>query len=81
MLPSELALVKVKGHASGDELDAVVNRNADEMAKWLMAEERDVEEGVDLVVLEHFYRSATTWDGRVCPVPPPDITDAGHTAG
>ncbi len=34
MLPSELAIVKVKGHASGDELDAVGNRNADEMSKW-----------------------------------------------
>ncbi len=34
MLPSELAVVKVKGHASGDEPDAVGNRNADEMAKW-----------------------------------------------
>ncbi len=34
MLPSELAVVKVKGHASGDEPDAVDNRNADEMAKW-----------------------------------------------
>ncbi len=32
MLPSELAVVKVKGHASGDEPDAVGNRNADEMA-------------------------------------------------
>ncbi len=30
MLPSELAVVKVKG----DEPDAVGNRNADEMAKW-----------------------------------------------
>ncbi len=26
--------MKVKGHASGDEPDAVGNRNADEMAKW-----------------------------------------------
>ncbi len=34
MLPSELAVVKVRGHASGDELDAVGNRNANEMAKW-----------------------------------------------
>ncbi len=34
MLPSELAVVKVKGHASGDEPDAFGNRNADEMAKW-----------------------------------------------
>ncbi len=34
MLPSELAVVKVKGHASGDEPYAVCNRNADEMAKW-----------------------------------------------
>ncbi len=34
MLPSELAVVKVKGHASGDEPDAVGNRNADQMAKW-----------------------------------------------
>ncbi len=34
MLPSELAVEKVKGHASGDEPDAVDNRNADEMAKW-----------------------------------------------
>ncbi len=31
MLPSELAVVKVKGHASGDEPDAVGNRNADEL--------------------------------------------------
>ncbi len=36
MLPSKLAVVKVKGHASGDEPDAVGNRNADEMAKSLM---------------------------------------------
>ncbi|KAA0724010.1 Retrovirus-related Pol polyprotein from transposon gypsy [Triplophysa tibetana] len=34
MLPSELAVVKVKGHVSGDETDAVGNRNADELAKW-----------------------------------------------
>ncbi len=34
MLSSELAVEKVKGHASGDEPDAVDNRNADEMAKW-----------------------------------------------
>ncbi len=34
MLPYELTVVKVKGHASGDEPDAVGNRNADEMAKW-----------------------------------------------
>ncbi len=34
MLPSELAVVKVKGHASGDKPDVVGNRNADEMAKW-----------------------------------------------
>ncbi len=33
MLPSELAVVKVKGHASGDEPDAVGNRNADEMGR------------------------------------------------
>ncbi len=33
MLPSELAVVKFRGHASGDELDAVGNRNANEMAK------------------------------------------------
>ncbi len=32
-LRSKLHVVKVKGHASGDELDAVGNRNADEMAK------------------------------------------------
>ncbi len=35
MLPSELALVKVKGHASGDEADVVGNRNTHEMAKWV----------------------------------------------
>ncbi len=29
MLSSELVVVKVKGHASGDEPDAVGNRNAD----------------------------------------------------
>ncbi len=34
MLPSELAVVKVKGHTSGDEPDAVGKINADEMAKW-----------------------------------------------
>ncbi len=52
MLPSELAVVKVKGHASGDEPDAVGNRNSDEMAKWaaehefspyLRVQSRDVE--------------------------------------
>ncbi len=35
LMPSELAVVKVKGHASGDEPDAVGNGNADEMAKWV----------------------------------------------
>ncbi|MGL5598782.1 MAG: RNase H family protein, partial [Aeromonas sp.] len=33
-LPSELAVVKVKGHVHGDEVNAVGNRKADEMAKW-----------------------------------------------
>ncbi len=48
----------------------------DACRKWLMAESRDVEGVIDLVVLEQFIAN-----GRVGPVPPPDVADAGHPTG
>ncbi len=53
----------------------------DACRKWLMAEDRNVEEVVDLVVLEQFIARLPRATGRMGPVPPPDIADAGQPAG
>ncbi len=54
----------------------------DACRKWLMAEPRDVEGVIDLVVLEQFIaRLPGQTASRVGPVPPPDVADAGHPAG
>ncbi len=53
----------------------------DACRKWLMAEPRDVEGVINLVVLEQFIGRLPSSNGRVGPVPPPDVTNAGHPAG